>query len=211
MEITWLGHSCFRLKGRDVTILTDPYGGSELGYPPLTASANVVTVSNDHPHHSAVDVLGGSPRVFDGPGEYETGGVMVWGVRTFRAEKTAAGLPAKNCAFLIQLEELRICHLGDLGHALDAEQLREIKDCDVLLVPVGGHCTIGASQAAEIVAQIEPKVVVPMHYGTAETSGWVELDPLERFSREMGAADVVPQNRLSVTRASLQLVGLLMV
>lgn len=203
VEITWLGHACFRLRGRDVTIVTDPLDGPALGYPPLNVTADVVTVSNDHTNHANVAGVGGTPRVFSGPGEYEIGGAMMWGIRTFRTETSAHGLPAKNCAFVIQLEDLRICHLGDLGHPLTAEQLTEIKDADVLLVPIGGHCTIAAAQAAEIVAQVEPKIVIPMHYGTAETAGHVALDPLDRFCREMGTPAFAPQARLNVTPSSL--------
>jgi L-ascorbate metabolism protein UlaG (beta-lactamase superfamily) len=205
VDITWLGHACFRLRGRDVAILTDPYEGTDWGYPPLTTSANVVTVSNSHPHHAGLSGVDGEPRVLSGPGEYEIGGALIWGVRTSRrANGTGPNGSAKNTAFVIQLEELTVCHLGDLAAApLTAEELTRIKDSDVLLVPVGGHCTINAAQAAEVVAQVEPKVIVPMHYATEETRGRVDLDEIERFCRELGATDTSPRGRLNVTAASL--------
>jgi L-ascorbate metabolism protein UlaG (beta-lactamase superfamily) len=205
VDITWLGHACFRLRGRDVAILTDPYEGSDWGYPPLTVSANVVTVSNDHPHHAGVSSVEGEPKVLRGPGEYEIGGALIWGVRTSR-RPAANGAPAlaKNTAFVIQLEELTVCHLGDLAAApLTAEELTRIKDSDVLLVPVGGHCTINAAQAAEVVSQVEPKVIVPMHFATDETRGRIDLDDIERFCRELGASDTAPRARLNVTPSSL--------
>jgi L-ascorbate metabolism protein UlaG (beta-lactamase superfamily) len=204
VDISWLGHACFRLRGRDVAILTDPYGGADWSYPPLSVPADVVTVSNAHPHHAGLASVEGQPRVLRGPGEYEIGGALIWGVRTaHRAQDDGSTVP-KNTAFVIQLEELTVCHLGDLANApLTAEELTRIKDSDVLLVPVGGHCTINAAQAAEVVAQIEPKIIVPMHYATDETRGRLELDEVGRFCRELGASEVSPRSRLSVTPSSL--------
>jgi len=204
VDISWLGHACFRLRGRDVAILTDPYEGDDLGYPTLATTADVVTVSNDHPHHAGLSSVDGEPRVLRGPGEYEIGGALIWGVRTARRANGNGEAPTKNTAFVIQLEELTVCHLGDLANApLTAEELARIKDSDVLLVPVGGHCTINATQAAEVVAQVEPKVIVPMHYATEATRGHVALDDIDRFCRELGASEVTPRGRLSVTPGSL--------
>jgi L-ascorbate metabolism protein UlaG (beta-lactamase superfamily) len=214
VDLTWLGHACFRLRGRDVTILTDPYEGADWGYPPLATSADVVTISNDHPHHAGISAVDGRPRVLRGPGEYEIGGALIWGVRTPRRKNngdtstpdspTAGSAGAKNTAFVIELEDLTVCHLGDLAEArLSNEDLTRIKDADVLLVPVGGNCTINASQAAEVVAQVEPKVIVPMHYATDETRGYLSLDAIERFCKELGATDATPRARLSITSGTL--------
>jgi L-ascorbate metabolism protein UlaG (beta-lactamase superfamily) len=204
VEITWLGHACFRLRGRDVAIVTDPYGGSDWDYPPFTTSAEIVTISHDHPHHANMEAISGRPRVLRDPGEYEIRGAMIWGVRTFRRAINGddAGRP-KNTAYVITVEDLTICHLGDLGHALTGDQLSQIKDSSVLLIPVGGHCTIGAAEAAEVVAQIEPRIIIPMHYETQQTTGYVELDGVDRFCREMGATEAAVQNRLNVTASNL--------
>jgi L-ascorbate metabolism protein UlaG (beta-lactamase superfamily) len=202
VELTWLGHSCFRLRGRDVTVVTDPYSSDGWQYPPLSTQANVVTISNDHPHHSHASAVQ-AQRLIRGPGEYELGGAMIFGVRTPRMTQPGDGHNAKNTAYAIQLDDLMICHLGDLGKALTTEQLAPLKDCDVVLVPVGGRCTISAAEAAAVVAQIEPKLIVPMHYATAETAGALELDTVDKFCREMGAADLTPQARLNVTPTSL--------
>ena len=202
VEISWLGHACFRLRGREVTVLTDPFSSDGWAYPPLNASADVVTVSHDHPHHSSLEGVAGSPRVLRGPGEYEIGGAMVWGVRTHR--KDGSDPPrGRNVAFMVQIEGLTICHLGDIGAPLTADQLTQLQGSDVLLVPVGGHCTVGAAEAAALVAQVEPRIVVPMHFATPETQGHLELDSAERFCKEMGATSLVPQTRLSVTAGSL--------
>jgi L-ascorbate metabolism protein UlaG (beta-lactamase superfamily) len=204
VDITWLGHACFRLRGRDVSILTDPYAGDDWGYPPLATGADLVTVSNEHPHHAGLSGVSGTPRVLRGPGEYEIGGALIWGVRTPRRSSQDGLTSTRNTAYVIQLEELTICHLGDLAEgSLSAEQLTRLKDSAVLLVPIGGHCTINAAQAAQVIAQIEPKLIVPMHYATDETRGRMELDDISRFCREMGASDAAPRPRLSVTATSL--------
>ena len=186
-----------------MTIVTDPYTAEDWEYPPLDVAADVVTVSNDHPHHACVAAVQGARRVIRGPGEYELRGAMIHGVRTPRIVSPGDGLSGKNTAFVIQVEDLTICHLGDLGKPLTTEQLAPLKDCDVVLVPVGGQCTLGAAEAAAVVAQIEPKVIVPMHYATGETRGALELEGVERFCREMGAASVQPQSRLSISPSSL--------
>jgi L-ascorbate metabolism protein UlaG (beta-lactamase superfamily) len=200
VDLSWLGHACFRLRGRDVTIVTDPYADNAWGYPALAISANVVTISNDHPHHAGLSAIEGSPHVLRGPGEYEIGGALIWGVRTSRPNDAAL----RNTAFIIQLEELTICHLGDLANApLSTDELTHIKDADVLLVPVGGNCTINAQQAAGVVAQVEPKLIVPMHYATEETREHLALDDVNRFCKELGATEAAPRSRLSITPTSL--------
>ncbi|MBV9174900.1 MAG: MBL fold metallo-hydrolase [Chloroflexi bacterium] len=204
MDINWLGHACFRLRGRDVTIVTDPYDDGGWGYPAVDVAADVVTVSNDHPHHAGLEAIQGQPHILRGPGEYEIKGALIWGMRTPRKTADDGTRPPKNTAFVIQLEELTVCHLGDLAQAqLTNDELARIKDSDVLLLPVGGNCTIDASAAAEVVAQIEPKLVVPMHYATDETRDYVRLDDIQRFCKEMGATEVAPRARLSVTPSSL--------
>jgi L-ascorbate metabolism protein UlaG (beta-lactamase superfamily) len=205
VDLNWLGHACFRVRGRDVSILTDPYEGDDWGYAPLAISANVVTVSNDHPHHAGLSGLEGRPRVLKGPGEYEIGGALIRGVRTRpRRSEDGQSVSPKNTAFVIQLEDLTVCHLGDLADApLSPEELAHIKDADVLLIPVGGNCTINATQAAGIVAQVEPKLIVPMHYATEETRGHVPLDDIERFCKELGATEATPRPRLNITPTTL--------
>jgi L-ascorbate metabolism protein UlaG (beta-lactamase superfamily) len=200
LDITWHGHSCFRLRGRDVAIVTDPYDRGT-GFPTLRLTADVVSISHEHPNHShvqAVQAGSGRPRFVDGPGEYEIGGAMIAGVATYR-DKQRGKVHGKNTAYLFEFDDLSVCHLGDLGHSLSAEQIEALKDADVLLVPVGGQCTIDASEAAEVVSQLEPKIVIPMHYGTPK----VQLDSAERFCKELAAEDPQVSPKLTVTRSSL--------
>lgn len=195
MELSWIGHSCFRLRGREATVITDPCSRSA-GYSLGRLSAELVTVSNGHPHHSAVEEVVGEPTVLDGPGEYEVHGVLVTGVRT-----TAARAVPRNTAYIITIDDVTVCHLGDLVSLPTIEQIELMKDVNVLLVPVGGHCTIGPAEAVEVVSQVEPKLVVPMHYATDVST--VELQGVDRFLREMGITQTDPQLRLNVTHSSL--------
>ena len=199
MDITWLGHSCFRLRGSHATVITDPYSPT-LGYSLGKPTARIVTVSHQHDSHSYVQGIGGEPRQVTGPGEYEISGVLIIGVATFH-DREKGKERGKNTVYVMEVDEVSVCHLGDLGHVLTAEQAEEIDNVDVLLLPVGGVSTIGAPMATEVVRQLEPKVVIPMHYKT-QALNW-ELEPVERFLKEMGVKEVNPQPKLSVTRSSL--------
>src|SRR3972149_4788359 len=165
MEITWLGHSCFRLRGREAAVVTDPCPPST-GYSIGRLNADIVTVSHAHEHHAYLRAIAGTPVVLEGPGEYEVPGAFVTGIATYHDDKKGA-VRGRNIAFVIEMEEVRVCHLGDLGHTPTPEQVEEMSGVGVLLIPVGGHTTIDAATAAEVVNIIEPAIVVPMHYRTA--------------------------------------------
>jgi len=196
-----LGHSCFRIRGSHVIVITDPYS-PDLGYSLGKPTARIVTVSHQHPGHSYVEGIGGGPRLVSRPGEYEINGVLIIGIATFH-DADKGEKRGKNTVYLIEVDEVSICHLGDLGHVLTAQQVEEIGNVDVLLLPVGGVSTINASMAAEVVRQLEPKVVVPMHYKTLALSR--DLEPVEGFLKEVGVKQVEPQSKLSLTKSSLPL------
>jgi L-ascorbate metabolism protein UlaG (beta-lactamase superfamily) len=201
MEITWLGHSCFRLKGKQATVITDPFSPAT-GYTLGKVTADIVTVSHPHPGHSYVQGVAGEPRILKSPGEYESAGVLSVGVHTYHDNEKGA-LRGKNTAFVIDVDDVMICHLGDLGHVLTAEQVAEINGVDILLVPVGGVSTIDAVQAAQIVRQLEPKIVIPMHYKTDAIKR--EFETADRFLKEMGVKEAIPQPKLAVNKNSLPL------
>lgn len=198
MEITWLGHSCFRVRGKEVTLVTDPYDES-IGYPHINATANIVTVSHSHPGHSYSAGIDGSPKVISRPGEYEISDVFIIGLSNFHDSENGENR-GKNVTYLIQMEDVKLCHLGDLGHLPSSRQVEELSDTEVLFVPVGGVSTIDAKMAAEIVRLLSPRVVIPMHYET-EVAPW--LEPLGKFIKEMGLREVLPQPKLSVTMSNL--------
>jgi len=199
MEITWLGHSCFKLRGKQATVITDPYSPN-LGYSLGKQTASIVTVSHQHPGHSFTDGIGGNPRLVTGPGEYEISNVLIIGVPTFH-DKDRGSTRGKNTVYLIEIDEVSICHLGDLGHILTNEQVEELGNVDVLLLPVGGVSTINATVATEVVRQLEPKTVIPMHYKTPAVN--LELEPVDRFLKEIGAHDICSQAKLTLTKSSL--------
>ncbi|MFC1952073.1 MBL fold metallo-hydrolase [Chloroflexota bacterium] len=199
MDINWLGHSCFRIKGSHATVITDPYS-PDLGYSLGKPTARIVTVSHQHPGHSYVQGIGAEPRLVTGPGEYEISDILIIGIPTFH-DAAKGEKRGKNTVYLMEVDEVAVCHLGDLGHVLTAEQVEEMGSVDVLLLPVGGVSTINAPMASEVVRQLEPKVVVPMHYKTSKLNR--ELGPVERFLKEIGVKEVEPQPKLSFTKSNL--------
>ena len=204
-DIQYLGHSCFRLRGRDGIVLCDPFDrsvGADIGRP----TAHIVTMSHAHPDHSnlaAVKPMRERIFAIEGPGEYEVSGVMIAGVRTFHDKQKGAEL-GNNTVYVIHLDDVVFCHLGDLAHELTTHQLDEIGNVDVLFIPVGGGETIGPSEAVSVISQIEPRIVVPMHYAPAgQPSFDNDLAPLEKFTHEIGLKEVIEEDKLTVTTANL--------
>jgi L-ascorbate metabolism protein UlaG (beta-lactamase superfamily) len=199
MEITWYGHSCFRLRDRLATVITDPYDNS-IGYTLPKVRADVVTVSHDHPDHNYVEGIKGEPKVINGPGEYEVRGIFITGIPTFHDRKGGT-IRGRNTVFLFDFEGLTVCHLGDLGHVPTQSQVEALSDIDVLLIPVGAVSTINAAQAAEVISLLEPRLVIPMHYKTKALN--VKLDPVSKFLKEMGLSSVATHDSLKVTKSTL--------
>ncbi|MGH2594011.1 MAG: MBL fold metallo-hydrolase [Anaerolineae bacterium] len=208
MEITWLGHSCFRLRNRTATVVTDPYG-KELGLTLPRVRADIVTVSRDVDDHNYVKGVKGDFKVLSGPGEYEVSSVFVTGLelsdRKAAGSKSARGsgaASARNTVFLIEFDDLTVCHLGDLDHVPTQAMVEEsLSSVDVLLIPVGGGESLNASQAAEVVSLLEPHVVIPMHYKSKGSN--LKLDPASKFLKEMGLDKVDEQEVLKLDRGGL--------
>lgn len=200
MEISWLGHSCFQIKGKSATLITDPFSpqaGDASGLGKLSAS--IVTISHDHQGHNYAVGVGGNPRVVRGPGEYEISDVLITGVPAYHDNERGKVL-GRNTIYVIHMDDIVICHLGDLGHTLQEEQLEEVADADVLLIPISGQHTINAAQAAEVISQVEPRLVIPMHYALPEGDA---PNPLDKFCREMGIEVGHSQPKLNVARTTL--------
>ena len=199
MDVTWLGHGCFRLRGRGAAVVMDPYPPA-IGLKLSRMDADLVTVSHEHDDHSYTQVVRDGAYEVRGPGEYEVGGVSVIGLPTYHdAEKGAKR--GRNTVYVIEIDDVRVCHLGDLGHKLDDAEAEAVASPDVLLVPVGGRSTINGELAAEVVRQLEPRYVVPMHYAIQGLK--IELDPVDRFLKEMGVTVSEPQPKLSVQKSSV--------
>ena len=199
MEIVWLGHSCFRIRGKEATIVTDPFDKT-LGYPLRKPTASIVTVSHNHPQHCFIDGVGGDPRIVRRPGEYDITNVFINGIATYHDNEKGA-VRGKNTTFFMEIDEVKVCHLGDIGHVPTSEQIEQMSGVDILMVPVGGFSTINAAAAAETIGLLEPKLVIPMHYKTEVVK--MELEPLEHFIKVMGLKEVVSQPKLNVTKSTL--------
>jgi L-ascorbate metabolism protein UlaG (beta-lactamase superfamily) len=207
MEITYLGHSSFKLKGNAGTVITDPFD-DYIGFNFPSTSADIVTVSHDHKDHNNIKSIKGTvrrknPFIVDHSGEYEVQGISVFGVKT--AHDVNGGVErGSNTVFSILIDNIKVCHLGDLGHELTQEQLAEIGTVDVLICPVGGVFTIDPKTAVKTIHALEPSYVIPMHYQTTKHNKDVfgELATLEEFLKEYGA-EVTPEAKLNVTKERL--------
>jgi L-ascorbate metabolism protein UlaG (beta-lactamase superfamily) len=199
MEITWLGHSCFLIRGKEKTIITDPYhpeSGYRLGEP----EADIVTVSHFHTGHSYIAGVANEPKQIKSPGEYEIGGTFITGVATFH-DNRKGDLRGKNTIYIIEMDGITLCHLGDLGHPLDPHLIEEIGDIDILFLPVGEVSTMPIDTAVEIVRQLEPHIVIPMHYKTEAFTG--DLSPVDKFLDKMRIRELETRPKLSITSSSL--------
>ena len=199
MDIIWLGYSCFRIKGKEVTIITDPYPPG-MGYSLGRPQANIVTVSHLHPGHSYTQAVSGDYKVIKGPGEYELKETFITGIASWHDNDKGEKL-GKNTIYVLEMDGLTLCHLGDLGHQLSSELTEDVGDIDVLFLPVGGVSTIGGSMAAEIVRRLTPKVAIPMHYKTSTLKK--DLEPVDKFLKEMGIKEIASQPKLSVSRTNV--------
>ncbi len=193
-----MGHACFRLRSEDLVVVTDPYPGS-VGLRPDSRTATVVTVSNSHPNHNNRLEVGGSPTIFDSPGEYEYSGIAARGVMT--TLKEGQDQRERNVAYTIMMDNVNVCHLGDIATPLTTHQVEELQPVDILLAPAGGGCTLDLERILQLMQDLDPKIVIPMHY---QIPGSTEpLGNLDAFLQLMGGSDVQPRRSLTVTTSSL--------
>ena len=205
MDIYWGGQALIKLKGKNATVVIDPFESDFTGLKlPKDLTCDVVLIShnhNDHNNAKAVSSSGGEVMKFSEPGEYEVSGVVITGVSSFHDDKEGKERGA-NIIFHLMFDGLDLVHLGDLGQSkLTEEQLAQIGEVDILFIPVGGVYTINGKQASEIVSQLEPKIIIPIHFKTEGLK--FELEEVESFLKEMGAENVVAQPKLSITKEKL--------
>ena len=205
MEITWYGHSCFRLTERSyATVVTDPFDHKTVGYDSLKLRSDIVTVSHDAPGHNHTDAVKGTSHVIDGAGEFEIGGVFITGVQTDGGsgkKKKDKEKGAQNTVYVFDYDGITVAHLGDLREVPTQAEIEALGTINVALVPVGGGGALNAAKAAEIISVIEPNLVIPMHYATPVSK--VSLDALNKFVKEMGLSKPETQPSLKVTRSGL--------
>ncbi len=203
MIITYIGHSCFKIQDKTgsegVTVVTDPFD-KKIGLKAPNFEADIVTVSHDHYDHNNVGAIRGNPFIIDTAGEYDKKDVAVQGIDSYHDAKEGAER-GKNIIYRIDIDDISVAHLGDLGHILNTKQLERLEGTDILLIPVGGKYTIDAKKAAEVVGQIEPRIVIPMHYNVKglKVDG---LDGVDKFVKEIGLKPTY-EDKLKISKKDL--------
>lgn len=186
MNISYFGHSCFKIEekisGENVVIVIDPFN-EELGLKMPNVEANIATISHGHGDHNNVSILRGKPFVIDCAGEFDVKGVIIEGIRSFHDNKEG-NERGNNIIFRYDIEGVSLAHLGDLGDILDNKQLEKLGGVDILFIPVGGKYTLDAKKAVEVISQVEPRIVIPMHYKTKDSK--IDIDDIDKFIKEIG-------------------------
>jgi len=210
MQIFWHGQSCFQIiatphhkntGGGQTSILIDPFS-EEIGLRLPKLEADILCVTHSHYDHNNVKAIFGKPFLIEGPGEYEIKGVYIQGIMAFH-DDTQGNQRGENTIYTVEVEDLRLCHLGDFGQKeLTNEQLEEIGGVDILMIPVGGFSTISAKEALKIMAQIEPKITIPMHYYIPKLKQ-TKFDGVDKFLKALGVKSIVPLNKLSIKKKDL--------
>jgi L-ascorbate metabolism protein UlaG (beta-lactamase superfamily) len=204
MQIFWKGQSCFQIlssqeKNNQVGLVIDPFDESTgLRVPKL--EANILLITHDHHDHNNIKAVLGSPFLVNGPGEYEIKGIFIQGIQS--SHSSIPDKPEDNTIFTIEAEGIKICHLGDLGQKeLTDDQIEKIGNVDILMIPIGGVYTISSKEAQKIVSQIEPKIVIPMHYQIPKLK--IKLEGLDKFLKIVGAKSPETLNKLTIKQKDL--------
>ena len=202
MFITWFGHSCFRIQDKTgpdgISIATDPFD-KQVGLKVPSFRADIATISHDHFDHNNVKALRGKPYVINSAGEYDVKGVLIDGVQAYHDEQGGKER-GKNIMYRIEIDGIIVSHLGDLGTALDDKQRGRLSGTDILLIPVGGKYTIDAKKAVEVVSQLEPRIVIPMHYKLPGLK--VDVAGVDKFVKELGIKPT-EEEKLKISKRDL--------
>lgn len=207
MEVTYLGHSCFRIKGKKNIVVTDPYE-DYVGFEMPRVSADIVTVSHHHQDHNNISAVKGTtkrkePFIVDGPGEYEISGISIFGIASFH-DSSRGTKRGENTIYLITIDNLRLAHLGDLGHKLTEAELEELNGVDILFIPIGGTYTIDDNEAIEVIGQIEPQIIIPMHFKTPDMKPDFGIEiTVDDFLKAIGEETNKAKDKLVISKDKL--------
>lgn len=201
MDIVHLGHSSFKIRGKKATLITDPFDPNLVGLKFPKTEADIISISHHHKDHDYISGVSSANIVIDGPGEYEIKGVKITGIQTFHDQNDGADR-GKNVIYKIEMDNITIAHLGDLGHKLNDAVSELLNGVDILIIPVGGYFTIDATIASQIITALEPAITIPMHYltGGMNKQEFSQLAELPVFLKEIGKEDIIPLNKLSITK-----------
>jgi L-ascorbate metabolism protein UlaG (beta-lactamase superfamily) len=203
VEIKWFGHSCFELKSRNLTLITDPFKG--IGIPEPIATADIVLCSHSHQdHNNAKPVLSKDGQLLEGSaGSKQIKGITIKGVESFHDDMDGSKR-GKNTIYTFKLDDISFCHLGDLGHKLSPSTIKQIGTVDVLFIPVGGYFTIGPETATEVCKQLNPRIIIPMHYRMPELSPTFNLlKTVDDFLDEKENIEKKNKDKLSLEESDL--------
>lgn len=204
MILKYLGHASFLIRSKDAKVITDPFDPKMVGLKYPKQEADIVTVSHHHHDHDYTAGVSAEALILDWPGEYEKKGVRVFGYKTFH-DKEKGGKRGENTLFKIEADNISILHCGDLGHIPNDELLDEIGEVDILLVPVGGHYTIDAQEAVELIHKVEPSIVIPMHYNhkDLDQKTFSAIAPLGDFLKKYGVEKPESVDQLNIKKEDL--------
>jgi len=208
MKIKWLGQSAFQIQSNSDLVM-DPYG-PKVGELPSELSADVVTVSHQHFDHNYTKGVSGNPQIIDGPGQFSVKGFEIKGIKSFHDDENGTKR-GENTIFRISAEGLTLCHLGDLGHLLTPEQIQEIGSVDILMIPVGGHYTIDADEAVRVVSQLNPKIVLPMHYKPENWPLDLPIAGVDKFTELIGWKVIEQADEFEINESNLNSISNLVV
>ncbi|MBW6440652.1 MBL fold metallo-hydrolase [Patescibacteria group bacterium] len=203
MNITWYGQSCFKLQSKDVSLILDPFD-KKIGLRPPFGSADIITISHDHYDHNNYKIIKGEPFVIDSEGEFEIKKVFIRGIEACHDNQKGVDR-GFNIIYVIEMEDINICHLGDLGQEfLSNNQLEKIGKIDILFIPIGGVFTIDWNSASNIISQIDPRIIIPMHYKLPGVTGDLKkLDDNEKFCKEHGISSKDIMEKFSIRKKDL--------
>ncbi len=199
MHIQWLGQSAFKIQTKEVTVAIDPHDKTGLKMPKF--QADILLITHDHDDHNNIKAIKGDPFLIKGAGEFEVKNVFVYGLRSWHDNKKGEdhGL---NIIYVIEIGGIKIAHLGDLGQdTLNERQLGMLEGVDIVLIPVGGEDTLDGTGAVKIISQIQPRIIIPMHYKIPGVK--MKLDPVDKFLKEFGVSNPEKTDKLKITKKDL--------
>jgi L-ascorbate metabolism protein UlaG (beta-lactamase superfamily) len=199
MIISWLGHSAFKIQDKDVTLVIDPYDKIGLKMPKI--QADILLITHEHEDHNNIEAIKGEPFLIKGPGEYEVKNIFIYGITLDHDNKNGAER-GKLTAYLMEIEGIKVAHLSDIGQdSLTDEQMELFEGVDILLIPVGGEYTINGAGAVKIISQIQPRIVIPMHYKIPGVN--LKLETVDKFLKEFGVAAPEKLDKLKISKKDL--------
>jgi len=200
MEIIWRGHAFFEILTKTKKIAIDPFS-AKIGFKPPKIKTDILLITHPHYDHNEKDTVSGDYFLIENPGEYEIGGIFIYGIESFHDENQGKER-GKNIIYLIEAEDLRICHMGDFGQKeLNFQEKEKLLPVDILMLPVGGNYTIGPKEAVQIIKEIEPKIVIPMHYYVEGLQ--IKLAKVDEFLKIFGEKKVAPIESLKIKKGDI--------